>query len=171
MKTVKITLLFLVFFSAFSSVKAQEINVNKDANFVITTYLGVKNALVAGDHQDAKAKAKKLLAAIILVPVNKFSADQRKLWSAYTDKLQFDSRHISESDEISHQREHFANLSKNMYELFKGLKLNDVALYEQYCPMKKATWLSETANIKNPYYGSKMLTCGKTTATLDAVIN
>jgi Protein of unknown function (DUF3347) len=171
MKTVKITLLFLVFFSTFSTIKAQEINVNKDANYVITSYLGVKNALVAGDSRDAKAKAKKLLAAILLVPVNKFSADQRKVWAAFTDKLQFDSRHISESDAIDHQREHFASLSKNMYELVKGLKLNDVALYEQYCPMKKATWLSETALIKNPYYGSKMLTCGKTTATLEAVIN
>jgi hypothetical protein len=171
MKTVKNTLLFLVFFSAFSTIKAQEINVNKDANYVITTYLGVKNALVASDSQDAKAKAKKLLAAIMLVPVNKFSADQRKVWTTYTDKLQFDSRHISESGAIDHQREHFASLSKNMYELVKGLKLNDVALYEQYCPMKKATWLSETANIKNPYYGNKMLTCGKTTATLAAVIN
>jgi hypothetical protein len=32
--------------------------------------------------------------------------------------------------------------------------------------MKKATWLSETNAIKNPYYGKQMLTCGKTTETL-----
>jgi hypothetical protein len=56
-----------------------------------------------------------------------------------------------------------------MFELVKGLKLNTNTLYEQYCPMKKATWLSESAAIKNPYYGSQMLTCGKTTETLAPV--
>jgi hypothetical protein len=54
-----------------------------------------------------------------------------------------------------------------MFELVKGLMLHTTTLYEQYCPMKKATWLSETAAIKNPYYGSQMLTCGKTTETLN----
>jgi hypothetical protein len=32
--------------------------------------------------------------------------------------------------------------------------------------MKKASWLSSEAAIKNPYFGSAMLTCGKVTATL-----
>jgi len=34
-------------------------------------------------------------------------------------------------------------------------------LYEDYCPMKKMSWLSESKEIKNPFYGSKMLSCGK----------
>jgi hypothetical protein len=171
MKTVKTILLSLIFWGAFSQIKAQEVGINAAVNNVITTYLGVKNALTADNSQDAKIKSKKLLAAITFVSVDKLSAEQRKIWNVYSDKLQFDSRHISESDAIDHQRDHFTSLSKNMYELFKGLKLNDVPLYEQYCPMKKATWLSETANVKNPYYGKSMPTCGKTTATLPAVVN
>jgi hypothetical protein len=37
-------------------------------------------------------------------------------------------------------------------------------LYKDFCPMynegKGATWISETREIKNPYLGKKMATCG-----------
>ena len=75
----------------------------------------------------------------------------------------------SETNAIEHQREHFASLSKNLYEVLKGLKINTAIVYVQYCPMKKAYWLSESAAIKNPYYSDTMPTCGKTAATLAAI--
>ena len=42
-----------------------------------------------------------------------------------------------------------------------GLKLtlpDDVRV--AVCPMKQKPWLQEGSDIKNPYYGSSMLTCG-----------
>ena len=92
--------------------------------------------------------------------------EQKKLLTAYIEKLKFDSRHISESAAIEHQREHFASLSKNMFTVLKGLKMNTLTVFKQYCPMKKAIWVSETATIKNPYYGKEMLDCGSTQETL-----
>jgi hypothetical protein len=35
-----------------------------------------------------------------------------------------------------------------------------------YCPMKKSNWLSNEKTVKNPYYGSAMLTCGEVTGTI-----
>jgi hypothetical protein len=169
MKTLKTVLLSLTLLFAFISTKAQDATATTSVNNVITAYLGLKNALIAGNNDLAKSSGKELLTAISAVPAKQFTPEQNTLWAAYTDKLQFDSRHISESAAIDHQREHFTSLSKNMFELVKGLKLNTATLYEQYCPMKKATWLSESAAIKNPYYGSQMLTCGKTTETLAPV--
>jgi hypothetical protein len=166
MKTLKTVLLSLALLVAFIPTKAQEVTITTSVNNVITAYLGVKNALIAGNNDAAKSKAKELLTAISTVPAAQLTPEQKTLWATYTDKLQFDSRHISESAAIDHQREHFTSLSKNMFELVKGLKLNTATLYEQYCPMKKATWISETSAIKNPYFGSQMLTCGKTTETL-----
>jgi hypothetical protein len=86
---------------------------------------------------------------------------------SYQDKLAFDARHISESNDIAHQREHFANFSANFFKLAKAIKLTDEAVYYDYCPMKKSYWLSADAAIKNPYYGKQMLTCGKVTETLN----
>lgn len=166
MKILKTVLLSLTLLFTFVSTKAQDATVTTSVNNVINAYLGVKNALIAGNNETTKNKAKELLNMIGAVSVDKLTAEQKALWASYTNKLQFDSRHISESSAIDHQREHFASLSKNMFQLVKGLKLNTATLYEQYCPMKKATWLSESAAVKNPYYGRQMLTCGRTTETL-----
>jgi hypothetical protein len=134
---------------------------------ITAAYLDVKNALAAGNGAVAEAKAKDLLAALSADPAKGLKPDQQKLLNSYLDKLKFDSRHISETNAVEHQREHFVSLSKNLYEVLKGLKLNTTTIYMDYCPMKKAYWLSETAAIKNPYYSDKMMaTCGSAKATL-----
>ena len=132
---------------------------------ITTSYIGVKNALVGSNATLAKTRSAELLAALS-TPVKGLQPAQQKMLATYLDKLKFDSRHISETTVIDHQREHFASLSKNMYSLLSGLKLNSTTVYQQYCPMKKAAWLSESEDIRNPYYGDDMLECGKVTATL-----
>jgi hypothetical protein len=134
---------------------------------ITTSYIGVKNALVGSNATLAKTRSTELLAALS-TPVKGLQPAQQKMLTTYLDKLKFDSRHISETTLIDHQREHFASLSKNMYSLLSGLKLNSTTVYQQYCPMKKAAWLSESEDIRNPYYGDDMLECGKVTATLKA---
>lgn len=158
MKALKIYFVALIIFATHYAAQAQTA-----ANQVLTAYYGVKNALVSDNATEAQARAKVLLTALNNIP-----ADQQNGWRTYIDKLQFDSCHISESTALDHQREHFASLSKNMFEAVKALKQNNTPVYEQYCPMKRTTWLSETTAIQNPYYGKQMLTCGKTKETLPA---
>jgi hypothetical protein len=162
-------LLSLIFLTGFNIIKAGAPALTQDFNNIIKNYLALKNALIADNAPKAQANAATLLAAISTISDKDMNAAQRKTWMSYADKLRFDSRHISESISIDHQREHFATLSGNILALTKALKLNTFTLYKQYCPMKKNYWASETATIKNPYYGSKMLTCGETKETLQAV--
>ena len=65
--------------------------------------------------------------------------------------------------------ENFDTLSKNIYELIKVSK-QETPTYYQFCPManngKGANWLSKENVVKNPYYGSMMLSCGKVTETI-----
>lgn len=146
-----------------SAQKSANTNIDK----ITTAYLGVKNALAAGNGTAAENKSKELFDALSTQPDKGLKPDQQKLLAGYLDKLKFDSRHISETTVIDHQREHFASLSKNLYEVLKGLKMNTSTIYMDYCPMKKAYWLSETPAIKNPYYNDKMMaTCGRVAATL-----
>ena len=163
MKTLKTIALFAVLVCPVSLAKAQN-----NINGITTAYFGLKNALATGSGAAAENSAKALMGA--LSAPEKLNADQQKIFDTYIDKLKFDTRHISEVSDIEHQREHFESLSKNLYEVLKGLKMNTATVYMDYCPMKKAYWLSETSAIKNPYYSDKsMATCGKTTATLAAV--
>jgi hypothetical protein len=133
---------------------------------LLNLYYDVKNALVNSDAATASAKSGELLKAINSVDSSSLSETERKTFTSLHYKLAYDARHISEVKEISHQREHFENLSLNMYALAKAAKLSAQPVYEQYCPMKKAYWLSSEASIKNPYYGNEMLTCGEVKDTL-----
>ena len=97
--------------------------------------------------------------------MTKLSAEEHTVWMKVSKNLQFNAQHIQENKNPEHQREHFIALSSNMYELIKVLKPAETVYY-QYCPMandgKGANWLSSQSVIKNPYYGSSMLSCGKT---------
>ncbi len=142
------------------NVNAQDKDISNPVNIVISSYLGLKDALVAGDASVAEAKGKVLLAAIGRVPKTGLKSDENALLS----KIEFDSRHISEVDNISHQREHFASLSNNLYTFLKVVKVNNTVLYRQYCTMNKRYFLSESDKGKDPYMG--MANCSKVTKTL-----
>jgi hypothetical protein len=133
---------------------------------ILPAYYGIKDALVAGDANTAAEKAGELQKAIGAVDMAKMTEKEHKAFMALKDKLAFDARHISEKKEIAHQREHFETLSANMLTLARSVRLSQDPIYQEYCPMKKASWLSNEQAIKNPYYGDAMLTCGKVQATL-----
>lgn len=165
MKNIKFFFLPLSFLTLFLNVKAQDVTANGALNNVLSVYYGVKNSLVADNDKQAQSKATDLAAAVSAVPLDNLSANQQEIWAAHKDKLLSECKHISEG-KLEDQRNYFTALSQNMFEIFKGLKINTTQIYQQYCPMKKAIWLSEIPGIKNPYYGSQMLTCGNTTAIL-----
>lgn len=159
MKTLFVSLILAC---SLSLANAQQFN---NIDKVTTSYLKLKNALTGSNAQLAKSSSKELFAALSL-PVTRLKPAQQKLFASYADKLKLDSRYISETSTIDSQRKYFKSLSNNMFDLLSGLKMNRATLYQQYCPMKKASWLSETNEVRNPYYGDDMLECGKVTATL-----
>ncbi|HEY4286702.1 MAG TPA: DUF3347 domain-containing protein [Puia sp.] len=133
---------------------------------ILNDYYGIKDALVADNAKTAAAKAGDLLKAIDGVDMKALPEKDHMAYMSLKEKLSFDARHISESTNIDHQREHFMALSANMDAFAKKAHLSGDPIYEDYCPMKKAYWLSSGTDIKNPFYGKSMLTCGKVNATL-----
>jgi copper chaperone CopZ len=136
---------------------------------VFDSYFSLKDALVKTDGTVASAKAKDLQAAINAVKMEKLAIDVHTVWMKVLSELKKDAENINGTKGISKQRDHFISLSKNMYALIKVAKPAETVYY-QFCPManegKGANWLSKENGIKNPYYGSQMLTCGKTVETI-----
>jgi copper chaperone CopZ len=136
---------------------------------VFDNYFAVKDALVKTDGNIASTKAKELLTAINAVKMDKLSTDEHTIWMKVMKDLLMDAEHIGDTKDASHQRDHFMSLSKNMYALLKVSKYEQ-PVYYQFCPMandgKGANWLSKENAVKNPYYGSQMLTCGKVVETI-----
>jgi tetratricopeptide (TPR) repeat protein len=132
----------------------------------LSNYYALKNALIADDGNTANVQAGELVKTISALSMTKLNAQQHTLFMGLSEKIKFDASHINETKDVKHQREHFNDLSNNIFALVKGLKANENPVYQQYCPMAKAYWLSDNATVKNPYYGKSMLTCGKVSETL-----
>ncbi len=126
---------------------------------LLQSYYDIKNALVTGNANTTSLKAAEFLKTLD-------SSDTRTNNEAAHMVLSADANEISKSKDIKHQREHFVALSANMYSLAKAVKLTDEPIYYAYCPMQKAHWLSSVSTIKNPYFGTAMLTCGKVEETI-----
>lgn len=132
---------------------------------VLDNYFLLKDALVKTDAKTASEKAAALLSSITAVKMETLKMDEHVIWMKILKDLIADSKSISETQDIKKQRETFKSLSKNIYELIKVSKPTE-AIYYQYCPMQDANWLSKENAVKNPYYGSQMLSCGKTIETI-----
>ena len=147
-------------------VEVQEVNQLKA---VFDNYFAVKDALVKTDGNTASAKATALLSAINAVKMETLKTEEHNVWMKVLKDIKEDAEHIADTKDAKHQRDHFDTLSKNIYELIKVSKQETPTFY-QFCPManngKGANWLSKENVVKNPYYGSMMLSCGKVTETI-----
>ncbi len=139
---------------------------NNQTQLLLTAYYEIKNALVNSDATTAAAKASEFYKALESIDMKSMPKSEMTTFMGFQDKLAFDAKHISETKDISHQREHFANFSSNLFKLAKTVRLTKDPIYYDYCPMKKSYWLSNNIEIKNPYFGKQMLTCGAVKETL-----
>lgn len=131
---------------------------------IVEHYLHLKNALVNDNTKDAAASGKEMVDAMETLDKSSLTDEQKKIYEDVEDDAKEHAEHIGENaGNIEHQREHFDMLSNDLYDLVKEFGSGQV-LYKDFCPMyngkKGAIWLSEIKEIKNPYYGKKMLTCG-----------
>ena len=136
---------------------------------IFDNYFAVKDALVKTDGNTASAKAKEMLSAINAIKMGTLKTDEHMAWMKVVANLKEDSKKIADTKDAVNQRNYFDTLSNNIYQLIKVSK-QETPTYFQHCPManegKGADWLSKENTIKNPYFGSMMLSCGKTVETI-----
>ena len=85
------------------------------------------------------------------------------------EEMHLMAKALEEIDDIEKQRELFSQFTEKVEPMFKE-SLSEGTIYKQFCPMafegKGGYWISNVEEIKNPYYGDKMLKCGKVTETI-----
>ncbi|MFD1768778.1 DUF3347 domain-containing protein [Sphingobacterium suaedae] len=137
---------------------------------IVADYLSLKNALVSDDDKAAASAAKKLLATWNKIDMKAIPTDKQNEYIEIADDAKEQAEHIGENaGNMEHQREHLVALSEDLKDLI-NLFGSSQTLYQDHCPMfddgKGAVWFSESKEIKNPYYGSKMMNCGKVEKTI-----
>jgi len=125
-------------------------------NAVYQHYVHLTTALINGDEAEAKIASNAIETGAAIV-------DGGKTLGASASK-------ITAAKNIDAQRTAYADLSNDFISLVKKSGLNSGALYVDFCPMamdsKGAYWISPNEEVKNPYFGEKMMTCGKVKETL-----
>jgi hypothetical protein len=154
-KTILILAVFVTGFAQHSIAQEKPAPVQQ----LLFDYYNIKDALVAGNANVAAAKAGDFIKTLNGI-------DYKVISEGNVNVLLKDAGKIAESNDLNKQRVVFSNFSNNVIAVAKAVKLSDKEIYLQYCPMKKASWLSSEKGIKNPYYGSSMLTCGSVKETL-----
>lgn len=131
---------------------------------IVDHYLHIKNALANDNADDAAEGGKAMVDAVKKMDKSLLTADQKKVYDEITSELQDHGEHVAKNaKDIKHQRSHFILMSEDMYSLVKTFGAGR-PLYHDHCPMandnKGAMWISEIKEVKNPYFGASMLTCG-----------
>ena len=137
-----------------------------------TTYLTLKDAFVATDGEAAKEAANQMLLSLAKIDMSLVKDNTHNYWMEQQGAIKAHSGKITTSDDIEEQRKQFDFLSQALVKATKVFGIGEATLYIQHCPMANdnegADWLSDTEEIRNPYFGDKMLTCGLVKTTIDA---
>lgn len=154
-----------------SAEKSMDMNMSLPADFEkklqasIPAYLKVKDAFVASDASDVSTTAKAFRGKLKDVEVSNLGEMEKAHYSKILQMLNV----LIENDQIENQREHFVILNENLTALVNASATINQKLFLQRCPMandnKGAVWLSDSEQIKNPYYGDAMLGCGSVIQT------
>jgi len=128
---------------------------NQALNAMYPHYLELQKALVAGNIQEAQE------AALLIEEAAKSLPD---------DAIQQQASALVAAKELKEQRSSFASLSTRLIQLIRSSGVIEGEFYVAHCPMAEnhqgADWISPTKEIRNPYFGDDMLTCGSVTETL-----
>lgn len=116
---------------------------------VFNNYLEIQASLVNSDLDDARAAASNLAES--------FEQERAELKSI--------AQKMEESENLETFRRHFSDFTMAVEPLFTE-SISGGSIYKQYRPMafnnEGAYWFADAEEIKNPYFGEKMLRCGST---------
>jgi Cu(I)/Ag(I) efflux system membrane fusion protein len=137
---------------------------------VYKAYLPLKNAFVKSDAKEVAETSLKVVKSLNNVNMELLEGQTHMVWMNQLKVLEESLKKMSQNADIAEQREAFTEFNLTFYQSVKDFGLKNVTTYYQYCPMaveqKGAYWFSDIKEIKNPYFGDAMLTCGETSETL-----
>jgi Cu(I)/Ag(I) efflux system membrane fusion protein len=133
---------------------------------VFKAYLAVQEALAADSQKDARKYGTAVITALDKVDMALVQDEAHMAWMNYLAPIRGSATMIEGADDIDKSREAFLPLSKTLIEVAKVFQVDPGAnAVEVHCPMafnnQGAPWLQIGEEIRNPYFGAKMLQCGE----------
>lgn len=132
---------------------------------VVSVYLQLKDALVEEKEKESLNLTRNFQEAVQNTQASELKGEAKAFWE---EKQKFLLQHTEvglKAKGIEEHRNNFVYLSEALIKTVSAFGIKGNPVYVDYCPMansdKGAYWLSETSEIRNPYYGDAMLKCGE----------
>ncbi len=154
--------------------KIEQVSIRQEAKEALkplfASYFEMKQALSRDDFENAQNAGTQLKTELDGIIMSLFKGSSHNVWMRYSSSLKGNVQHIAHMSSIDELRMKFIQISADIIGLAKSFDPMSDPLYVQNCPMANsnngADWLSLTNEIKNPYFGKSMLTCGETKETI-----
>ncbi|MGM0505862.1 MAG: DUF3347 domain-containing protein, partial [Bacteroidota bacterium] len=135
-------------------------NFREDFNQLLSHYLNGKEALFESDANAVNEAFQKAYEKLESIGMHRMEGDAHVHWMEQYEVIEGHLNKILNTENMDRQREHFALLSEAFIEGVKNYRIPGV-VYQQYCPMEEASWLSRNEPIQNPYTPDSMPNCGE----------
>ena len=139
----------------------------------LNNYYHLKDAFVLSNNELAVTSANLLVKSADSLNLKEVKADASiiEMAGGYVQTVTTEAKAISKDKNIETNRKSFQMISDATYDLVRTVRFDNEIVYHQFCPMAfndaGAYWLSPSSDIKNPYFGKKMLTCGEVKDSID----
>ncbi|MCC5935640.1 MAG: efflux RND transporter periplasmic adaptor subunit [Lunatimonas sp.] len=137
----------------------------KQLTTFVQSYLPIKDALVKTDADATQKTITPAKASLSKMDMKLLEGKAHDIWMDLLRPMQGSLDKIAQTTDVEEQRKHFETLSDNLIEAVEYFGVTENTIYRQYCPMafrdQGAYWLSAEKEIRNPYYGDRMLVCGE----------
>ncbi|MCF8232935.1 MAG: DUF3347 domain-containing protein, partial [Bacteroidales bacterium] len=128
-------------------------------------YLEMKDAFVASDAAKVSKEVKEVQQSLKKVDMSLLEGEAHMQWMDHLNVMKTHLKTIAGTNDLKKQRSAFVDFNPSFHEAVTAFGLSGVKAYYQYCPMANsnegAYWFSDEEQIRNPYYGEQMLTCGE----------
>ncbi len=146
---------------------------------VTKDYFALKDLLVSGQSEALEQQVIALRQKLVLLQQKLSPMIDTASSLSWAGKLRIDldsmlcycdAMQLAGDKSCERERVYFASFSRNLDALFSKVRFKTGGIYRISCPMALneggAIWFSNTARVRNPYFGKKMLYCGIITDTL-----
>lgn len=146
---------------------------NQSFKAALHTYYELKERFIEENTAGIDTTASLLMTAVNRVLVDSVSGDSTivSIARTYTEGIHAELIGLKGEQDLEEKRKSFQMVGEQFYDLIRTVQYDQEVIYHLYCPMafnnEGATWLSVSAEIRNPYLPVKMPTCGEVRDSID----
>jgi Cu(I)/Ag(I) efflux system membrane fusion protein len=148
---------------------------NTSFDLLLNSYYSLKDGLVAEDTVKVNLAAVQMVQFADSLALDEIKGDStgdiKNTALNFTGTISGSSKALAAETGLEAKRKEFEMITDALYNLIRVVRYDGNKVYYLFCPMafndKGAYWLSNESQIRNPYFGKKMLTCGNVADSLD----